>query len=112
MGVRLIGVHFIGVYLTGVHPICEPSSRAPHGGEDPCIDTEDVFKASELWATRPLGCWSPLERAPRGEKLPKRLPDGLGAAEAKAAALHPERYQSSLSKLLWWGGYHSLAWTD
>jgi hypothetical protein len=68
-------------------------------GEDPCIDTEDVFKASELWATRPSGCWSPLERAPRGEKLPKRLPDGLGAAEAKAAALHPERYQSSLSKL-------------
>jgi hypothetical protein len=30
-----------------------------------------------------------LERAPRGEKLPKRLPNGLGAAEAKAAALHP-----------------------
>ena len=99
MGVRLIGVHFIGVYLTGVHPICEPSSRAPHGGEDPCIDTEDVFKASELWATRPSGCWSPLERAPRGEKLPQRLPNGLGAAEAKTAALHPERYQSLLSKL-------------
>ena len=73
--------------------------RAGHGGEDPCINTKDVFKASELWATRPSGCWSPLERAPRGEKLPKRLPNGLGAAEAKAAALHPERYQSSLSKL-------------
>ena len=40
-----------------------------------------------------------MERAPRGEKLPKRLPNGLGAAEAKAAALHPEWYQSSLSKL-------------
>ena len=40
-----------------------------------------------------------MERAPRGEKLPKRLPNGLGAAEAKAAALHPERYQSLLSKL-------------
>src|SRR5271155_2371532 len=104
MGVRLIGVHFIGVYLTGVHPICEPSSRAPHGGEDPCIDTEDVFKASELWATRPSGCWSPLERAPRGEKLPKRLPNGFGAAEAKAAALHPKWYQSSLSKLSTRGG--------
>ena len=24
-----------------------------------------------------------MERAPRGEKLPKRLPNGLGAAEAK-----------------------------
>src|SRR5271155_5132765 len=99
MGVRLIGVHFIGVYLTGVHPICEPSSRASHGGEDPCIDTEDVFKASELWATRPLGCWSPLERAPRGEKLPKDCPTAEVLLEAKAAALHPERYQSSLSKL-------------
>jgi len=41
-----------------------------------------------------------LERAPRGEKLPKRLPNGLGAAEAKTAALHPERYQSSLSNYL------------
>ena len=40
-----------------------------------------------------------MERAPCGEKLPKRLPNGLGAAEAKAAALHPKRYQSSLSKL-------------
>jgi hypothetical protein len=40
-----------------------------------------------------------LERAPRGEKLPKRLPNGLAAAEAKAAALHPKWYQSSLSKL-------------
>jgi hypothetical protein len=41
-----------------------------------------------------------LERAPRGEKLPKRLPNGLGAAEAKAAALHPKWYQSSLSNYL------------
>ena len=40
-----------------------------------------------------------MERAPRGEKLPKRLSNGRGAAEAKAAALHPEQYQSSLSKL-------------
>ena len=58
-----------------------------------------TFEASGLWATRPSGCWSPLERAPRGEKLPKRLPNGLSAAEAKAAALHPKWYQSSLSKL-------------
>ena len=40
-----------------------------------------------------------MERAPRGEKLPKRLPNGLGAAEAKTAALHPKWYQSSLPKL-------------
>ena len=42
---------------------------------------------------------TPGERAPRGEKLPKRLPNSLGAAEAKAAALHPDWYQSSVSKL-------------
>jgi hypothetical protein len=52
-----------------------------------------------LWATRPSGCWSPLERAPRGEKLPKDCPTAEVLLEAKAAALHPERYQSSLSKL-------------
>src|SRR6202034_4477009 len=63
------------------------------------VSTPRMFKGFYLWATRPSGCWSPLERAPRGEKLPKRLPSVGGAAEAKAAALHPERYQSSLSKL-------------
>ena len=34
-----------------------------------------------------------------GDNLPKRLPNGLGAAEAKVAALYPKRYQSLLSKL-------------
>jgi hypothetical protein len=33
------------------------------------------------------------------KSCPKRLPNGQGAAEAKAAALHPKWYQSSLSKL-------------
>jgi hypothetical protein len=40
-----------------------------------------------------------LERAPRGEKLPKDCPTAEVLLEAKAAALHPKRYQSSLSKL-------------
>ena len=40
-----------------------------------------------------------MERAPRGEKLPKDCPAAEMLLEAKAAALHPERYQSSLSKL-------------
>jgi hypothetical protein len=38
-----------------------------------------------------------LERAPRGEKLPKDYPTAKVLLEAKAAALHPERYQSLLS---------------
>jgi len=40
-----------------------------------------------------------LERAPRGEKLPKDCPTASVLLEAKAAVLHPERYQSLLSKL-------------
>jgi hypothetical protein len=40
-----------------------------------------------------------LERAPRGEKLPKDCPMAKVLLEAKVAALHPERYQSLLSKL-------------
>jgi hypothetical protein len=40
-----------------------------------------------------------LERAPRGEKLPKDCPTAEVLLEAKAAALHPERYQSPPSKL-------------
>ena len=46
---------------------------------------KDVFKASDCGRQ---AADHPLERAPRGEKLPKRLPNGQGAAEAKAAALH------------------------
>jgi hypothetical protein len=40
-----------------------------------------------------------LERVPRGEKLPKDCPTAKVLLEAKAAAPHPERYQSLLSKL-------------
>ena len=60
---------------------------------------QGCFEASELWAIRPSGCWSPLERAPRGEKLPKDCPTAEVLLEAKAVALHPKRYQSLLSKL-------------
>jgi len=55
-------VYLINVHLTGVHLICESSSRAGHGGEDPCIDTKDVSKllivgdsAVRLLVT--LGAW-------------------------------------------------------
>jgi hypothetical protein len=64
------------------------------------ISTPRMFlKLLNCGATRPSGCWSPLERAPRGEKLPKDCPTAEALLEAKAAALHPGRYQSSLSKL-------------
>jgi hypothetical protein len=40
-----------------------------------------------------------VERAPRGEKLPKDCPTAKVLLKAKAAALRPERHQSLLSKL-------------
>ena len=40
-----------------------------------------------------------MERAPRGEKLPKDCPTAKVLLEAKAVALHLERYQSLLPKL-------------
>jgi hypothetical protein len=104
MGVYPMGVYFIGVNLMDVHLIYESSLRAGHGWRESLYRHPGWFKSFWLWATRPSGCWSPLERTPRGEKLPKRLPNGFGAAEAKAAALHPKWYQSSLSKLSTRGG--------
>ena len=109
-GVHLMGVHLMGVYLTSVHLMGVPHGRVSHG-RAPHLQ---VFLARRTWvarilvstsrmvqklliagATRPSGCWSPLERAPRGGKLPKRLLNGQGAAEIKAAAL---RYQTGRNK--------------
>jgi hypothetical protein len=105
IGICLMGVYLIGAYLMGVHFNGRAShlrvflARMTWVARIPIFDTKDVFEASELWATRPSGCWSPLERAPRGEKLPKDCLTAEVLLEAKAAALHPERYQSLLSKL-------------
>ena len=56
------------------------------GGENPCIDIKDVLEllivgdsAVRLLIT--LGA-----RAPRGEKLPKRLPNGQGAARSQSSS--------------------------
>jgi len=61
----------MGVCLTGVHLIYESSSRAGHGWRESLYRHQGCFKSFWLWATRPSGCWSPLERAPCSEKLPK-----------------------------------------
>jgi hypothetical protein len=41
------------------------------GGENPYIDTQDVFRASDCGRLGRQAAGSPLERAPHGEKLPK-----------------------------------------
>jgi hypothetical protein len=73
--------------------------RAGHGGENPCIDTNDVLKllivgdSGRQAADHP---WSALRVA---QSCRKDCPTAEVLLEAKAAAPHPERYQSSLSKL-------------
>jgi hypothetical protein len=76
----------------------ESSLRAGHGWRESLYRHQGCLKASNCGRLGRQAAGHPWS-APRGEKLPKRLPNGRGAAEAKAAALHPERYQSLLSKL-------------
>jgi hypothetical protein len=92
VSVHLIGVHVMGVPLIGVSLMAYLAFTSlpcvqDMDDENPCIDTNDIY------------CWSPLERAPRGESCRKDCPTASVLLEAKAAALHPERYQSSLPKL-------------
>jgi hypothetical protein len=91
MGVYLIGVHLMGMHLMGVHLIYESSLRAGYGWRE-------MFKASgcgRLGRQAADHPWSTLRVV---KSCPKRLPDGKVLLEAKAAALHPNRYQSSPSK--------------
>jgi hypothetical protein len=101
--VSFIRASLIDVFLTGaVSWACLSFTSLPcaqdTGGWNPCIDTKDVLKLL-IVGDSAVRLLVTLERAPRGEKPSKRLPNGRGAAEAKVAALHPERHQSLLSKL-------------
>ena len=69
------------------------------GGENPYVDTQDGLKApycGRLGRQAADHPWSAL-RVVKGCR--KDCPTASVLLEAKAAALHPERYQSSLSKL-------------
>jgi hypothetical protein len=69
------------------------------GGENPYIDTKDILKllnGGRLGRQAAGHPWSALRVV---EKLPKDCLTAEVLLEAKAAALHPERYQSSLSRL-------------
>src|SRR2546423_7142239 len=79
--------------------IYEPSMRAGHGyRESPhrhhgCFEAPDCGRLGRQAADHP---WSALRVV---KSCRKDCPTASGLLEAKAAALHPERYQSSLSKL-------------
>jgi len=109
-GVHLIRICFTDMYLIGVHLpykrhfmgvyfIYESSLRAGPGWRESLHRHQGCFEASDCGRLGRQAAGRPLERAPRGEKLPKDCPTAEVLLEAKAAALHPERYQSSLSKL-------------
>src|SRR2546423_14914483 len=99
MGVHPMGVHLVGGHLMGVHPIYESSLRAGPGWRESLNRHQGCFKASDCG---PLGRqaaghpWSALRVV---KSCRKDCPTAEVLLEAKAAALHPERYQSSLSKL-------------
>src|SRR5436305_14482154 len=78
--------------------IYEPSMRAGHGYRESlhqhhgCFEASDCGRLGRQAADHP---WSALRVV---KSCRKDSPTALVLLEAKAAALHPERYQSSLSK--------------
>src|SRR4051794_34088690 len=81
------------------HPIYESSLRAGHGRRESldrhqrCLKLLDCGRLGRQAADHP---WSALRVV---KSCRKDCPTASVLLEAKAAALHPERYQSSLSKL-------------
>ena len=102
-GSKMLGVHpismYLRVYLTGVHLIYESSLRAGHGWRESlyrhqgCLEASDCGRLGRQAAGHP---WSALRVV---KSCRKDCPTAEVLLEAKAAALHPERYQSLLSKL-------------
>ena len=90
MGKHLMGKHLMGRHLMGKHLIYESSLRAEPGWRESLYRHQGCLEASDCGRLGRQAAWSPLERAPRGEKLPKRLPNGLGAAEAKQQLCIPD----------------------
>ena len=105
MGVHLTGVHLIGVHLTGVHLMGvhlmglrvflarrARVARVPVRDQG-CLKLLNCGRLGRQAAGHP---WSALRVV---KSCRKDCPTASVLLEAKAAALHPERYQSSLSKL-------------
>src|ERR1700733_1973573 len=94
-----MGMCLIGVYIIGVHLIYESSLRAgPRRRESlyrhqGCFEASDCGRLSRQAAGHP---WSALRVV---KSCRKDCPTSEMLLEAKAAALHPENYHGSLSKL-------------
>src|SRR3984885_11950318 len=87
-------VHLIGMYL-----IYESSLRAGPGWREFLYRHQGCFEASDCGRLGRQAAGHPWSALRVVRKLPKDYLTAKVLLEAKAAALHPERYQSLLSKL-------------
>jgi hypothetical protein len=79
--------------------IYESSLRAGHGWRESLYRHQGCFEASDCGRLGRQAAGHPWSALRVMKRCRKDCPNGLGAAEAEAAALHPKRYQSLLSKL-------------
>src|SRR2546421_12703513 len=80
-------------------PIYESSLRAGHGRRESLYRHQGCFKASDCGRLGRQAADHPWSALRVVKSCRKYCPTAAVLLEAKAAALHPERYQSSLSKL-------------
>ena len=98
-GVHLMGVHFMVVYLIGVYLIYESSLRAGHEWRECLYRHQGCFMASDCGRLGRQAAGHPWSMLRVVKSCRKDYPTASVLLEAKAATLHPKRYQSSLSKL-------------
>ena len=79
--------------------IYESSLRAGHGWRESLYRHQGCFKASDCGRLGRQAAGHPWSALRVVKSCRKDCPTAKVLLEAKAAALHPERYQSSLSKL-------------
>ena len=84
-----------GIYLSFTSLPCASDT----GGESPYIDTQDGRGASDCGRLGRQAAGHPWSALRAVKSCRKDCPTASVLLEAKAAALHSERYQSSLSEL-------------
>jgi hypothetical protein len=94
-----MGLYLTGVYLMGVYLIYESSLRAGRGWRESLYRHQGCFEASDCGRLGRQAAGHPWSALRVVKSCRKDCPTASVLLEAKAAALHPERYQSSLSKL-------------
>ncbi len=99
MVVRLIHRRASHIKACTSHTFTSLPCAQDTGGETPYIGTKGCFEASDCWRLGRQAADHPWSALRVVESCRKDCPTASVLLEAKAAALHPKRYQSSLSKL-------------